>query len=194
MGEQDRLLSVQDLLHLASGRHGTGADVNPVLLLVGGKHVVAPTAIDNGDHVITWLDAEGYQTPHRETILLDSYTTLGTNQNGSAFAGLGAFKDAEILVHVTAAAGTSPTLDVFLDTRLDGTNWVNLAHVTQITGTTTRVAHITKRNPALDLVVASDAGAGTVRAIGWADDLRVRSEIAGTGPSFTSRIWADLSG
>ena len=41
-------------------------------------------------------------------------------------------------VNVSAASGTTPTLDLYLQTTLDGgTNWLDCAHFTQLTTTAT---------------------------------------------------------
>ncbi len=128
-------------------------------------------------------------------LLLDSFTTAAGSATGTIAVGLAPYKDADVLVDVTAAAGTAATLDVYLDSRLDGTSWSNLGRLTAITGTAKALVHLSKRQAAVEIPGGgSDAGAGTIRAIGWGDDLRIRRDITGTTPSFTARVWLSLIG
>lgn len=192
MGAADRHQSEQDIVNLVRGIHGTAADGTPTVFLVGGKYVAQPVAVDGGDVVAAWLDAKGYINPHVEALTLIDFTTAGTNQTGSAVTGLGAFRDADVHVNVSAFTGTSPTLDVYADSRLDGTNWKNLARMTQMTGTGQFFLHLTKRQSGGEGTLTSDAGAGTIRAVGWGDDLRVRANIGGTSPSVSAVISVNL--
>ncbi|MDP3064745.1 MAG: hypothetical protein Q8O40_16315 [Chloroflexota bacterium] len=128
-------------------------------------------------------------------LLLDSFTTANGSATGTAAVGLAPYRDADVLVDVTVASGTAATLDVYLDSRLDGTGWSNLGRLTAITGTAKALIHLSKRQAAVEIAGGvSDAGAGTVRAIGWGDDLRVRRNITGTTPSFSARVWLNLFG
>lgn len=70
---------------------------------------------------------------------------------------------------VTAASGTSPTLDVVVEDTLDGTNWNAVATFTQRTGTGREVIDITTL---------------------FADRLRIRWTVGGTSPSFTFSVRA----
>lgn len=115
----------------------------------------------------------------------------GTATSGS-ITGLGPFKDADVIVNVTAVVGAATnTLIVFLDARLDGTNWYNVANYAVITTVGQYIAHVTKRQsntlvPILDTV---DAGAGTIRPLGFGDAIRVRRQITGTATtSFTGSV------
>lgn len=38
-----------------------------------------------------------------------------------------------VLFHATITGGTSPTLDAYIDSSSDGTNWVQVANMTQLT-------------------------------------------------------------
>lgn len=80
------------------------------------------------------------------------------------------FKDRQRLraqLDVTAAAGTSPTLDVVLEDSLDGTTWNALVTFTQATAATRQVVNYT--GP-------------------FADRVRARWTIGGTTPSFTFNV------
>lgn len=91
-------------------------------------------------------------------------------------------------LNVSAASGTTPTLDVVMQESLDGgTNWVDVARFAQITAATTN-AHYA--NLVGSTAVAGAVGDGTIAAstTGVAlvsDTLRVKYTIGGTTPSFT---------
>ena len=184
-GASDRRMSVSDVLNQV--KHVHNGTIQPMLFVVGGRYVSAPTAGTSGNAIRWWLDPRGYDTPHREAVVLDSQTTLSTNATSTVTTGLGAFRDADVMVNLSAIAGTLPSLDMYFDTRLDGTNWVNIGRLTQATGTAAIVTavHMSKAQSAGETIVTADAGAGTVRSIGWADDMRVRAVVGGTSPSVT---------
>lgn len=193
MGEKDRTYTFSDLFHYVTGTHGTAADTSPAVVNSGGKHTTAPTAIVDGNAVVLWLSKHGYILPERQVILLDSQTTASGSGTGTALTGLGVYKDADVHVDVTLGTGTSGTLLLYLDARLDGTAWTNLARLTAFTTAAKSNVHLSKRQGAAEIAaVGTDAGAGTVRAMGWADDLRIRRDITGTSPSFSYRVWVNL--
>jgi hypothetical protein len=70
---------------------------------------------------------------------------------------------------VTAASGTSPTLNVVIEDSLDGTNWYTVGTFAQKTGTGVEVINIT----------------GPV-----AETTRVRWTVGGTSPNFTVSVVA----
>ena len=188
-----RVYTVQGLLNAVAGEHSAVADDNGQLLVGGGVYVGTPTAVANGDMVRTWLNRFGYANPERQTILLGSLNgavATTTAVLGTA-TGLGVFKDIDILINVTATGGATATLTVYVDSRLDGTTWSNLAAGVIMTTADTQVLHLTKRNPAAAVNVAAVAGAGTVRAIGWADDLQVRYTLTGATSTADFRVWAN---
>lgn len=79
-------------------------------------------------------------------------------------------------VNVTAVAGTTPTLDVYIEGQDENNVWFVLWHPTQITAVT---------NPPLDQAM----GPGLQQAIVVPDTIRVRWVVGGTaGPSFTTSI------
>lgn len=90
----------------------------------------------------------------------------GTFTSGTV-APSGAAGDVVLLVHCTAATGTTPTLDVSLEESSDGTTWTAItgSGVTQLTAAGNRIANAT---PSKTFV-------------------RVTSTVAGTTPSVTFR-------
>lgn len=195
MGTAAEQLSTQHVINLVRGTHGAAADGTPHVILIGGKFVAAPTAVSGAQTVVMWLDERGYSKPHVEARQLDGFTTASANGTGTSLTGLGAFTEMDILIDVTLADGTTPTLDLLLDTQYDGTGWVNLAKTTQITTIDQVALHLTRRLANTEVTnVDTTAGAGTLRNLGWGDALRVRRIIAGTSPSFSGRIWISAVG
>ncbi len=83
--------------------------------------------------------------------------------------GWGVPSQARVQLDVTAAAGTSPTLDVVVEDTLDGTNWNVLGTFTQRVGPGRQVINLSTP---------------------FADRLRVRWTLGGTAPSFTFSVLA----
>ena len=127
---------------------------------------------------------------------LDGRTTASTNATGSVTTALGYYKQLDIYIRVSFATGTTITFDALVDSRLDGTNWINLAKINQLSGTDDRVLRLSKLVAigTADVGLNADAGAGTTRSVGWGNDLRVRTTIGGTSPQFSYTIWVNANG
>lgn len=190
MGKADRYLTAQDIFNRVHGEHGTAADATPPVLLVGGKYTAWPanSAVDSEDAAILWLSAEGYAHPYQHDLQLVTVTNGSANSTSAFSGGLGVFQEADLIVWVSLATGTSPTLDLLIDGRYNGTA-INIAHLSQITGTTQVGVHLSKRQASGQVLASNvDAGAGTFRAMGWGDGLRVRSQIGGTAGTFSYEV------
>lgn len=99
-------------------------------------------------------------------------TATGTS---STVCQLGRYTKYAMALVVTAASGTTPTLDVTWQHSIDGgTNWFTVVAFTQATTTTTA------------LKVESEVEAATAEV--WGDCMRVSYTIGGTTPSFTFKI------
>lgn len=100
------------------------------------------------------------------------------------------------VLDVTAQSGTTPTLDVEVQARLDGVNYTELVQFARNTGTVQTRALNVKRGISFttELTLEADpAVAGTatvVNNLDWIDTLRVTWAIAGTTPSFTFSVVA----
>lgn len=120
--------------------------------------------------------------------------------NGTGVVFREAFREAMIVLDVTAAAAASgDTLDVYIDTSPDGgTSWINVGHFTQVLGNGGAkkfVMALRADNPGASAVtdVTSNASAGVTRQYGITDRLRYRSIVASaSAPSFTFGITAFL--
>lgn len=94
-----------------------------------------------------------------------------------------------LVINVTAQSGTSPTLDVVVQAKIDGT-YTNLARFSQVVAATGKEALNVKRDLSFitGIVLAADPAVGTGLVVNnhdWTDTLRVKWAIAGTTPSFT---------
>jgi hypothetical protein len=100
-----------------------------------------------------------------ETLAASAARTASGDSGASK--GWGAARTIRAQVDVTAASGTSPTLDVVVEDTLDGTNWNTIGTFAQKTAVGREVINIT--------------GA-------FSDTVRVRWTVGGTTPSFTFSV------
>lgn len=116
-----------------------------------------------------------------------------TSSQTAALTGFGSFRTALIQLAVTAQSGATPTLDVYIDSTIDNTNWLNIAHFTQLAATTgRRILQLSEHTASgvSDIDPTTDLPAGTVRQGPWGSSLRVRWVIGGATPSFTFSVAA----
>jgi hypothetical protein len=109
------------------------------------------------------------------------------------------FGQLELLLDVTNAdTDAGDTLDVFVDSSIDGVTWVNICHFTQVVGTdaaTKLVAIIPRTGTGAVANVTSNLAAGNVRNFigSWLRSRATRVEAAGLGAmSFTYSLKACL--
>lgn len=100
-----------------------------------------------------------------ETLVVSAARTA--TGNSGVISGWGAVTVLRLQLDVTAASGTSPTLDVVVEDTLDGTNWNTVGTFAQKTVAAREVINVTAP---------------------FADRLRVRWTLGGTGPSFTFSV------
>jgi hypothetical protein len=87
-----------------------------------------------------------------------------TSGNSGALTGFGDWSKFRAQLNVTAASGTTPTLDVVVEDSFDGTNWNTVATFTQKTAAAVQAVDVSGQ---------------------FTDQLRVRWTIGGGTPSFT---------
>jgi hypothetical protein len=87
-----------------------------------------------------------------------------TSANSGPLSGFGDWSKFRAQLNVSAASGTTPTLDVVIEDTVDGTNWNTVATFTQKTAVGVQAVDITGL---------------------FTDQIRVRWTIGGTTPSFT---------
>lgn len=120
--------------------------------------------------------------------------------NGSAVTGKGKYSVVMFELDVTAAATEAgDTCDVFVQTRIDGTNWLDIVHFAQATGdggATRQIAKIFANVAEAEYEVGTALGAAAVRNI-LGDEYRVRFvivEVTGDNSSFTFSVTANFLG
>ncbi len=96
----------------------------------------------------------------------DSAARTASGDSG-ALSGFGDRTSLRAQLNVTAATGTSPTLDVVIEDTLDGTNWNVLGTFTQLVAPGRQVVNITGL---------------------FTDRLRARWVVGGGTPSFTFSV------
>lgn len=106
------------------------------------------------------------------TVTLLASGARTTTAAATAVAGFAAAAKLVLQLNVTAASGTTPTLDVVVQDTVDGTNYSTIATFTQAVGVTREVIRLSTP---------------------FTDSLRVSYEIGGVTPSFTFSVisWAD---
>jgi len=180
------------ILNYVLGLHGTAVAASgglPEFLRVGGRHLEQPPSATGTLDIVMWTDERGYLKPHLDAITLISTTTAGTQttSTGTLTAGFGAMKQAIVLVDITGTGGTDPTLDCFIDSDFGGTRIINVARTTLMVGPQAAMI-ILDRAPGTGGQIGSinaDAGAGTVRSVGFGDRIRVRYSV---GSNATSQV------
>jgi hypothetical protein len=109
------------------------------------------------------------------------------------------FGQLELLLDVTVAdTDAADTLDVFVDSSIDGITWVNICHFTQVIGTdpaTKLVAIIPRTGTGAVVNATADLAAGNVRSFigSWLRSRATRVEAGGPGDmTFTYSLKACL--
>lgn len=92
-----------------------------------------------------------------------------TSSNSGIIYGFGPAETIRAQLDATAAAGTSPTLDVVIEDTLDGTNFNTIGTFAQKTAAGREVINITTP---------------------FSDQVRIRWTVGGTSPSFTFSVRA----
>lgn len=173
----------------------------PADAFVNPTDAIASSSLLSGFNGTTWDRLRTAPSPADTGILQranhfkQNYTLLAsaaktTSSQSSTLTGFGSFRTALIQLDVTAQSGTTPTLDVYIDTTIDDTNWLSMVHFAQFAATTgRRVAQLSEHGAVgmsdFDL---TDLPAGTIRQGSWGSSLRVRWLISGVSPSFTFSV------
>ena len=121
------------------------------------------------------------------TIVVPSAARIADGNSGF-LAGYDKFSTCIFQWDVTAVSGVLPTLDLYIDTTVDGTNPVNVLHAAQVS-TVSRTGFMYYRsiNVLNSIDLTADIAAGGART--WPiSKIRIRWVIAGTTPSFTFSV------
>jgi len=116
--------------------------------------------------------------------------TLTASASGASIPGIEKYTSAIFQLEVGTVTGTTPTLDVYVQTFLpDNTTWEDIVHFTQVTSSTShQLAWFVSGAATLAAVQTEGLSAGTIRAFGLGNSIRVRCVVAGTSPSFGNTV------
>ena len=94
-----------------------------------------------------------------------------------------------VISSVSASSGTTPTLDIYLQTYVAG-EWIDILHLTQQTGNTKETGIWTSKTVNTVAAAVQDGAlvAGTARHGINGSKLRIKYKIGGTTPSFTFTV------
>ena len=182
-----------------AGTNDNAAENGTLLVFVrmGGIADQTGTRVANLDDAILKLNRFGGTTPERQAVLIGTLVGAGATTTASlgSATNIGQYKQAQFLIDVTATGGATASLTVYVDSRLDGTTYMNLAAAAVMTTASRQVVQIQKEfNANNSTIITNNAGAGTIRNVGFADDLQVRYTISGATSTFDARVWVNLIG
>lgn len=136
---------------------------------------VSITSVQPGDDRVNNWKRVNHNNPKERLLLTSSTKTITGNTNTTPLQ-VGDFKEAVVALNVTAASGTTPTLDVKIQTSDDGgSTWYDLVYP----NTTTPVAFAQATGVSKKLISLSGA---------FGDYLSIVYTIGGTSPSFTFAV------
>ena len=168
-----------------------------VFVKVGGVAQQTGTALSNGDEAALRLNRNGGLTPERMHIVVGTLTTAGatTTANLGSVTNIAYYKYAQFVIDVVDTGGSTATLTIYIDSNLQSGTVTNLAASAVMTTASRQVLQLTKAGSAnVSTIVTGEAGAGTIRNVGWADDLRVRYTITGATSTFNASVTLNLIG
>lgn len=134
--------------------------------------------------------------PNRVGVVLQASAAQTATGTGTAVTDLGEWNQVTAQLEVTAAAtAVGDLLDVFLQTSIDGTTWLDIIHFTQVLGNGGAKRYIGKIDAATALTMyetGTALSAAAVRNI-VGDQYRVRWAItSASAPSFTFSVTANF--
>jgi hypothetical protein len=133
--------------------------------------------IPNASSIFQWINA---------AVVTASDTTAD-------MVGIAVLSQATLYLKVTAASGTSPTLDVYVQKKLaDAATYQDIAHFTQVTTSPTgRVMSLVTGGNKEEIQQTNTLAAATVNAVAFGGIWRISAVVAGTTPSFTFSLWME---
>ena len=125
--------------------------------------------------------------------LVASNTIAATATSTGTLVGLERFSICDLHLIVSAASGTSPTLDVYIQKLLaDGTTWDDVGHFTQQTAAASNVMTLVAGNQAVHAQALRNVASATIRTTHFGNTWRVDVVVGGTNPSFTWALYGDF--
>lgn len=129
----------------------------------------------------------------KQVTLAASNTLTSTTTITGTITGLDSFSIADLQLKVSAASGTTPTLDVYVQKLLpDGSTWDDVGHFTQQTTTGSNVMTLVAGNQGIHAQATRNVASGATRTTHFGNTWRFDAVISGTNPSFTFAIFGDF--
>lgn len=180
-----------------SGVNDAAAD-GTTFIKVGGIASQTGTRVAENDDVMLRLNRFGGTRPERMNVVVGTITTstATTTRDIGSLTAIGNYTEAIVVVEQTAAGGDTNSSTVFLESRFDGTNWLGIAASTISATATSQIIMLTKHvaTNGIQILMSALPGPGTVRNVGFADDIRARATITGDTASVSIRVSINLIG
>lgn len=121
---------------------------------------------------------------------LISKTLYGTDGESDTIVGTDKYTSCIIQVKIAAHAGTSPTLNVYLQQlAADGTTWYDIASMTQITTVDGSFMQSFVGGAAVGFAVTDGSlAAGSTKAVPMGGKQRIKLDFGGTNPQYTFSV------
>jgi hypothetical protein len=132
-----------------------------------------------------------YKMAYANGVLVGSLTTAAATTTAvlGTVSGAGKYRDVDMFVNVLAIGGSTATLTVYVDSEFASGTWANLGASQIHTTASHQVVHLTRRVAGTGILTNTDAAVGTIRAIGFSDNLRVRYTITGATSTFNFEVY-----
>jgi hypothetical protein len=119
--------------------------------------------------------------------------TVTGNDTTADNPGINILSQATLYLTVTAASGTSPTLDIYLQKKLaDGSTYQDIAHFAQVTTSpTNRVMHMITGGNKEEAQQTNTLAASTVNSVPFGAIWIISARVGGTSPSFTFSLYME---
>ncbi len=129
----------------------------------------------------------------QKVLVASAARTTSSNSGLIDFVDIGEWDNAVVELAVTTVTGTSPTLDLYVQETLDGTNFIDVAHFTQVTGVLAIPHRVALSKGVTTDAVKEGVGDATATAgqLGFplvTNHIRIKWVVAGTTPSFTFAV------
>ena len=157
------------------------------------QRFVTRDQIGSGGSVMQYVAHAGIAYSTVIGTLTDAVATttavLGTVSN------VAEYRFAQVVIDVVNTGGSTSTLTVYLDSALHSATFTNIAASAVMTTAGRQVLQLTKAGSAnVSTIVTGEAGAGTIRNVGWANNLQVRYTITGATSTFNASVHVNLLG
>jgi hypothetical protein len=121
---------------------------------------------------------------------LYSATALTATAAGDKIVGVERYTSALFQLETGTGTGTSPTLDVYIQTLCpDNTTWQDILHFAQcITAATHQIGWFVTGSSSVAAIQTAALAASTIKSIGLGGAIRVRPVVGGTNPSYATVI------